>query len=373
MEFRPYQAKDLPTGVRSRLIKNVNGIDRHILEAGFLKKDSQLILLLHGFPELAYSWRKILRPLADEGYHVVAPDQRGYGRSGGQEPHYLESPDSFKILNLVEDTISLIHKLGYRDVKLLVGHDFGASVAGWSAMTRPDICKAIALMSAPFTGAPSPNRTKQTIHKELLELNPPRKHYQWYYTTRNANQEIMKSSLGVNGFLRAYYHMKSADWDKNQPFKLHTWNASEIAKLPYYYVMENNKNMSETVTPEMPTGSEIRNCRWLTEAELKVYSDEFERTGFQGGLNSYWNNTDPAFMSELNAYKGKRIIVPSLFVAGEKDWGIYQMPGAIDKMANEICTEFHGVSLVRGAGHWVQQEKNEEVANMLKTFILQQI
>src|SRR5271168_5186472 len=144
----------LPSGIRSRFVHGVNGLTMHILEAGFESTDRPLVLLLHGFPELAYSWRKVMLPLAAAGFHVVAPDQRGYGRTTGWDSDYDGDLASFRILNAVRDALGLVSALGYHDVALVAGHDFGASVAAWCALVRPDVFRSVALMSAPFAGPP---------------------------------------------------------------------------------------------------------------------------------------------------------------------------------------------------------------------------
>ena len=113
------------------------------------------MLLLHGFPELAYSWRKVMLPLAAAGYHVIAPDQRGYGRTTGWDGSYDADPDPFRILNMVRDAIGLVYALGYRSVAGVVGHDAGSPVAAWCALIRPDIFRSVVLMSSPFAGPPS--------------------------------------------------------------------------------------------------------------------------------------------------------------------------------------------------------------------------
>src|SRR5215470_1209145 len=191
----------LPSGVRSRFVEDVNGLRVHILEAGFEAVGRPLVLLLHGFPELAYSWRKVIRPLAAAGLHVVAPDQRGYGRTTGWDADYDGDLASFRILNAVRDALGLVSALGYREVAGVFGHDFGASVAAWCALVRPDVFRSVALMSAPFAGPPplpfdtansppQPARAGPTIHDELARLERPRKHYQWYYATRQANADM---------------------------------------------------------------------------------------------------------------------------------------------------------------------------------------
>src|SRR5689334_15230426 len=129
-ELAPLPQNVLPRGIRSRFINEVNGLRMHILEAGHETAARPLLLLLHGFPELAYSWRKVMLPLAAAGYHVVAPDQRGYGRTSGWDGDYDGDYTSFRMLNLVRDALSLVYALGYRHVQGLFGHDSGANEIG---------------------------------------------------------------------------------------------------------------------------------------------------------------------------------------------------------------------------------------------------
>ena len=143
-----------PDGIRSRLIQEVNGITLHILEAGFDVPGRPLMVLLHGFPELAYSWRKVMLPLAQQGYHVVAPDVRGYGRSGGVGVSYHDDLRFFSTLNKVHDVLALVAALGYRSVAAVIGHDQGSPLAGWCALMRPDVFRSVVMMSSPFRGGP---------------------------------------------------------------------------------------------------------------------------------------------------------------------------------------------------------------------------
>jgi pimeloyl-ACP methyl ester carboxylesterase len=253
-----------------------------------------------------------------------------------------------------------------------VGHDFGAPVAACCALARPDVFRSVALMSAPFAGPPPlPFRTATTasIDEALARLEPPRKHYQWYYATRSADDDMLHCPQGVHAFLRAYYHFKSADWPGNRPFRLQSWTAAELAKLPTYYIMERDKGMAATVAPEMPSTAEIAACRWLTESELAVYSREFARTGFQGGLQWYRCQTEGRNERELRLFAGRTIDVPAIFIAGRSDWGIHQVPGALERMQDEACTRMLGCHLIDGAGHWVQQEQPERVSELLVEFL----
>src|SRR6476620_11325265 len=220
----------LPASIRSRYVESINGLRMHVLEAGFETRGRPCLLLLHGFPELAYSWRKVMPVLAEAGYHVIAPDQRGYGRTTGWDPDYDGDLAAFRLSNLVRDALGLVAAFGYRSVDAVIGHDFGSSVAAWCALVRPDVFRSVVMMSAPFGGAPSlPLDTandRETappgvdIEKELAALARPRKHYQWYYSTRGANDNMWHCAQGVHDFLRAYYHYKSADWALNKPFRL---------------------------------------------------------------------------------------------------------------------------------------------------------
>ena len=378
--LEPLTTPTLPRGIRSRFVEDVNGLTMHVLEAGFEGKDRPCLLLLHGFPELAYSWRKVVLPLAAAGYHVIAPDQRGYGRTTGWDASYDGDLGAFRPINLVRDVLGLLAALGYRSVASVIGHDFGSPVAAWCALIRPDVFRSVALMSAPFAGPPQiPLRgdgagtpapaSGPSIHDELARLDPPRKHYHWYYSTRPADADMRNCPAGIHAFLRAYYHHKSADWKGNKPHKLEAWRATELAKLPTYYVMELGKTMPESVAPFMPSAAEIAQCKWLTDDELGVYSAEYGRTGFQGGLQWYRVRTSGRFETELEVFSGRTIDVPAAFISGKSDWGVYQAPGALEKMQEAVCTRWLGTHLVDGAGHWVQQEQPEAVTRLLLNFL----
>jgi pimeloyl-ACP methyl ester carboxylesterase len=176
---------------------------------------------------------------------------------------------------------------------------------------------------------------------------------------------------GIHAFLRAYYHHKSADWPGNRPFPLKSWSAPELAKLPTYYIMERDKGMAQTVAAEMPSPAAIAACRWLTDDELGFYAAEYTRTGFQGGLQWYRCGTLGRYDAELEIFSGRTIDVPSCFIAGASDWGIYQKPGALETMQSVACPQMRFCRLVEGAGHWVQQEQAPEVSRLLVRFLRQ--
>jgi pimeloyl-ACP methyl ester carboxylesterase len=374
----------IPAGIRSRQIANVNGMTVHILEAGYEIPGRPAVLLLHGFPELAYSWRKVMPSLAAAGYYVIAPDQRGYGRTIGWDDSYDADPDPFRILNMVRDAIGLVYALGHRSVAMIVGHDAGAPVASWSALIRPDIFHSVTIMSSPFEGAPAlsfdtangaplPQRaiTDDELDAELAKLNPPRKYYQNYQRTRGANDDMLHAPQGLHAFFRAYYFYKSADYMGNKPHPLKARTAEEMAQIPTYYVMEKDKGMAATVAAFMPSAEYVANCKWLKEAEVEVYATEYGRTGFAGALQGYRvrRGSDPKSLAEMQTFSDRTIDVPSQFIAGKSDWGVYQTPGAVDKMRTSACREMVGFHLLEGAGHWVQQEQPEHVSDLLLQFL----
>jgi pimeloyl-ACP methyl ester carboxylesterase len=365
----PLYSVSLPPGIRARHVDNGNGLNMHVLEAG--DPSHPAILLLHGFPELAYSWRKVMPVLAARGYYVIAPDQRGYGLTTGWDPNYDGDLASFRFLNLLRDTLGLLGALGVRTMKTLVGHDFGSFAAAHFALIRPDVFTSCVLMSAPYAGPPALNGKDPIagLDVALASLPRPRKHYHRYYSTRDANGHMWACEQGLHDFMRAYYHHKSADWKDNKPYRLSGWTADEMAKLPTYYVMDLGKTMAETVAPEMPSPAEIAACAWLPDNELRVYSDTFGRTGFQGGLNWYRCRFVETFIREQEIFAGRRIDVPVTFISGASDWGTYQAPGALEKMETQACSDYRGTHLVDGAGHWVQQEQPEAVNALLLDFI----
>jgi pimeloyl-ACP methyl ester carboxylesterase len=373
-----YGKSTLPRGVRSRRVDTNNGVVLHILEAGFETHGRPCVVLLHGFPELAYCWRNQLLPLARAGFHAVAPDLRGYGLSVSKAVSFDDDLLPYSMLNRVGDVLGLICALGYEKVSAVVGHDWGGPTAQWCARLRPDVFQSVVSVSTPFLRAAGlPLGTAEThanaapegdIEKELAALPRPRKHYARYGATRDANEDLWRAPQGVHDLLRELYYFKSADWKGNKPFPLKAWTALELAKMPTYYIMDLNKGIAATMAEHQPSTEEIAACRWMTEADLQVYSQEFTRTGFQGGLNYYRVEFDPGLDGELNAFAGKTIDVPACYIGGSREWAVYQSPGAFETM-HSVCTRLKGVHLVSGAGHSVAEEQPEAVNRILIEFL----
>jgi pimeloyl-ACP methyl ester carboxylesterase len=376
----PLESSVLPRGIRARFVDGVNGLRMHVLEAGHETAGRPGLLLIHGFPELAYSWRHVMVPLAAAGYYVFAPDMRGYGRTTPAPVDYNADLRPFGTVNRIKDMLALVAALGPRSLAGVFGHDMGSPLAGWCALARPDVFRTVVMMSAPFGGAPvlpfntanapptpgSQGVSPEAIYDELAKLTPPRKHYQRYYQTRDANANMWHPPQGLHAFLRAYYHAKSADWKQNTPRPLAARSAAEWAKLPRYYVMDLDKGMAEQVATDMPTAAEIAANRWLPDAELRIYTEEYGRTGFQGGLNGYRGSPGN---DDLQLFAGKTLDVPSSFISGKQDWGTYQNPGALERLEKTVTTNYHGTNLIDGAGHWVQQEKPQELTELLLGFL----
>lgn len=388
----------LPPGITSRQIDLTRHghLSYHILEAG--SSSDPLIVLLHGFPELAFSCRKVMLPLANAGpYHVIAPDQRGFGRTTGWDSRHYEETDlhNFSTTMYVRDVLALVSALGHTKVKCLVGHDVGAVTAAACAVIRPDVFESVALLAHPFNGMPklpfnvadSPSApslaaivssSASSINDKLAPLD--RKHYKWYYSTHDALADMAGpvTSGGLRAFLRGYFHVKSASWSRNDPHPLvhhggggdddNGWPIHEVIKMPLYYIMPLKATMPEVIVNLMAGESASTSKKWLTDEDLEVYVSEYARTSFQGGLNWYRVQTADAgktarLTQDLDVFAGLPLSIPCAYIGGEKDWGTYQQPGAIERMSGDksVCSDFRFMRIVQGAGHWVQQEKPAEV------------
>ena len=391
----------LPPGIRSSYVDCTStcGLKFHYLESGHTPNDPSLarrkplLLFLHGYPEIAYSWRKIL-PTFSTNYHAVALDQRGYGRTEGWDDRPYDQVDlnTYQVTQLVADIVCFVNAIGHKEVKCLVGHDFGSFAAGSTALARPDFIKSVVLMSHPFKGAPSvpfnvadptlKERAEQDTQNEtarrkfdpkalaeLAKLDEPRKHYAHYNSTPEAAADWYCGGdvEKVKSFLRGYMHLKSRDWKGNDPHTLKAWNAEELAKLPHYYVMKAALSMPETVTEDV-MGEDCNPTKtWLPDEELDVYVREFLTTGFQGGLNWYRSSTHPTLNRAMNMFAWRRLECPALLLNGDKDWGKFQRPGEMEDFDKKYV-DLRGVKDVK-AGHWPQQEDPEGVIREINAFL----
>ncbi len=247
----------LPRGIRSRFVEDINGLTMHVLEAG----DEQDALPAAA-PWLSGTGVQLAQGDAAAGaagFHVVAPDQRGYGRTTGWDRGYDGDLLPFRMLNLVQGCLALVSALGYRSVAAVIGHDFGSPVAAWCALARPDVFRSVVMMSAPFAGPPRCRSARrdgrsQRLDRRRATFSTSSRRCRGRAstisgTTRRARPTTICATppQGMHAFLRAYYHHKSADWKENRPFRLAAWSADELAKLPTYYIMDLAQGMAETV------------------------------------------------------------------------------------------------------------------------------
>ncbi|KLO14363.1 alpha/beta-hydrolase [Schizopora paradoxa] len=411
----------LPEGIQSHYVA-ASDLIVHFLDAKpETGSNPPVVLLLHGFPELAFSWRSIMRPIADLGYRVIAPDLRGFGRTvlqskpKGHVSDYAEPIDAFRMSNYVRDALALVFALGYQEIACVVGHDFGSAVAAFCALTRPDVFRAVVLMSAPFLGAPRLSsggpvtdslseqevevaKIKPNIHESLdmlfANMKPPRMHYQHYFSSSQAAHDMdLPTAPELRAFMRRYFHIKSAEWGpasspEVRPRPLKGWVADEVTRLPAYYLMPRGVTMPEAVASacevHIGMGGERDVSSWMDEEELMVFVSEYGRTGFQSALNKYRCVTSDIdipigtagtakahkdYLEDLSLFSHLKITIPSIFISGELDWGPYQSPGALERMKNELCTDMRDVVFIPNAGHWVQQEQPERVTIALGAFL----
>lgn len=428
----------LPPGITQRYVdltaEPTCGLKIHILEAG--DPSRPLLLLFHGYPELAYTWRKMLLPLAfpslssssgglghlalegtDEdggggrGYHVVAPDSRGYGRTTGWDTSSYAQTNlgQFTSGQLLLDNIALLRALGHEEAACVVGHDFGATAASVCTLARPDLFRrGVFLGHVPTGGGPLPplagNKNKNfktkeeeermmprdpDVHTSLARRAVPLKHYQWYNSTATAAHDWAHPPQGLKAFLRGYLHLKSHVWRRGarggggneRAGRLKGWTADELARMPGYYLMPLASTMPEVVARDMQ-GEDMsltaaRGTCITSEDELDVYVGEFTRTGFQGMLNWYRSATatDSGRSNTHNihggaVWAGKKYEVPIVYMSGAADWGNYQRPGALEALERgEVATQYRGTRILEGAGHWPQVEIPEAICREILQFV----
>ncbi|MFF1759320.1 alpha/beta fold hydrolase [Streptomyces sp. NPDC058266] len=297
----------------------------HLIEQG----TGPLVLLVHGFPETSYSWRRQLPALAAAGYRAVAMDVRGYGRSSKPA-----DPAAYGMLDLVDDNVAVVHALGERSA-VLVGHDWGANIAAHSALLRPDVFRAVALLSVPYTppGGPRPSDI-------FAGMGGDEEIYVSYFQEPGRAEAEIEPD--VRGWLAGLYAALSADT-----------MAAPGAPDPHFVAR------GAAMRDRFPAG---RLPAWLDEAELDVYAGEFERTGLTGGLNRY-RNMDRDW-EELAAHRGAPVTQPSLFIGGAMDASTTWLADAIDAYPTTL-PGLRASHILDGCGHWIQQERGDDVNRIL--------
>jgi pimeloyl-ACP methyl ester carboxylesterase len=298
----------------------------HLVEQG----TGPLVLLVHGFPESWYSWRRQLPALAAAGYRAVALDVRGYGRSS--KPAAVEA---YRMLDLVADNLALVHALGEENA-VVVGHDWGSGIAAVSALLHPGVFRAVGLLSVPYAPPGGPRPTEV-----FARMGGDQEFYVSYFQEPGRAEAEMEPDL--RGWLAGFYAAMSAD---TMP--------AQGEPDPHFVARAGGLLRDRFPAGALPA--------WLSEDDLDVYAGEFERTGMTGALNRY--RAMDRDWEDLAAYRGAPITQPSLFIGGALDASTTWMADAIDAFPATLPGLAAG-HILDGCGHWIQQERPEEVNRLL--------
>jgi pimeloyl-ACP methyl ester carboxylesterase len=329
LNLQAQQAMQEPT---LRIIES-NGIKLRIAEMG----KGPLVILVHGWPESWYSWRHQMPALAAAGYHVVAPDMRGYGKS--DRPHDVES---YSIQKVTADIVGIVDALGKETgekTAMLVGHDWGSIVTWHAMLLHPQRFTALVAMSVPYAG-----------HGEQSLITSLRK------------------AMGDN-FYYILYFQEPGVAEKE-------FDADPRGILSRLYLSPDSPREAPTITdPKRAAGGMIGRYgapkglpAWLTQSDLDYYVNEFAQAGFRGGIN-YYRNFHPNWESTPQLADAK-VTAPVYFIAGEKDVVIRGATAdGLKSLMKNAVPDLRGVTLIPNTGHWVQQEKPAETnAAMIQFF-----
>jgi pimeloyl-ACP methyl ester carboxylesterase len=320
----------LPPGSRSHVV-SAAGTRIHCVEAG----EGPLVLMIHGFPESWYSWRHQIPALAEAGYRAVAVDVRGYGRSS--KPLAVED---YRMVRLVADNVALVRALG-EEQAVIVGHDWGAPIAWTSAMLRPDVFRAVAGLSVPF----SPPSEPRPLEVMRMMGGEEEFYIEYFQEPGRAEAEI---EADVRDWLLGFLFTACGDAPPPDP------TDGTVATIPHGKQMKDRFHRPDP----MPA--------WLTEADVDLYASEFEHSGFRGPLNRY-RNVDRDW-EDLAAFRGASIAVPALFIGGDRDGPTIWGAGAIAEFGRTL-PNLHDSIILEGCGHWTQQERPAEVNAALLDFL----
>jgi pimeloyl-ACP methyl ester carboxylesterase len=318
--------------LRHRTVET-NGIRMHLAEQGA----GPLIVLCHGFPESWYSWRHQLPALAEAGFHVVAPDMRGYGRTDRPE-----AIDQYTLLHLIGDMVGLLDALGAEQA-VIAGHDWGAPVAWLAALLRPDRFRGVIGLSVPYLprGPVRPTSIMPQTEDAVF--------YQFYF--QNPGVAEAEFEHDIRRFIRGTLYSISGDMPRREPVTM---------------MVPRQGGLLARWATEFATRKTLPS--WITEADVDFYAAEFARAGFRGGLNWY-RNIDRNW-ELLAPFAGARIMVPALYIAGDRDV-VLAFPGMqeIIKNLSAAVPELRGTLILPGCGHWTQQERATEVNAAMIDFL----
>lgn len=310
-------------------------IDMSILDQG----TGPLVLLCHGFPETKHAWRHQVAALADAGFRAVAPDMRGYGKTEAPE-----QADQYTVIHCIGDLIALMDALGENEA-VIIGHDWGATIAWQAALLRPDRFRAIAALCVPMMGQPPvpPSR--------IFPQNDQALFYTLFFQQPGLAEKEFSRDIGQT--LSKIIYAASGEAGPRQP--------GDGTPNPFGMVSRDKGLLADLPLPaEMPD--------WLPPQDFARLVNDFETSGFTGGLN-YYRNLDRNWELQ-QATNGQTINVPALFIIGERDPGL-TMPGMEQIIASmqDLVPHLIGSHVISDAGHWLQQERTSEVTTLILSFL----
>jgi pimeloyl-ACP methyl ester carboxylesterase len=338
--------------LRHRFV-SADGVRLHVAEQG----EGPLVIMVHGFPELWYSYRFQLPALAEAGYRAVAFDQRGYGRSSK-----FWNPDAYRIHALVKDVVGLVKALGEKQA-VVIGHDWGAPVAWTAAWLHLEIFRGVMGMSVPFSGRglialpgnPFGEKPPHEIHR--IVAGPDLTFYQEYFSTLGPIIDEIENDL--RAWVRDIMWTVSGDALAAAGLSLQGMDPIELIRGSALCLAPGQQMRERFVSPPaMP--------RWLTEKDLDVFVEALEGSGFSGPLSFYRNLQND--WEDLAPMQGKKLEVPAMFLGAEFDVATWWGAEAIER-APEVMTNWLGSRILAGSGHWLQQEKAEETNAVVLEFL----
>jgi pimeloyl-ACP methyl ester carboxylesterase len=318
---------------------NVNGVTLRVHQAG--EASNPTVVLCHGFPELGYSWRHQMAPLAEAGYHVIAPDQRGYGQSSA--PRQIAA---YGIGDLTGDLLALLDHFGKQDA-VFVGHDWGALIVWDMARLHPQRVRSVVGVSVPFVQWPAPPT-------QLFKMLYGDRFFYMLYFQEPGVAETELDTDAYDTMSKVLYGASGAGFSgREMPTELPPMEGTG------FLTMMHQPPARPFIGPEGP---------WLTEADLQTYADEFANSGFFGPV-SYYRNLDANF-DVVKDLGPERLAMPAYFIGGADDVVNVMDPSGVERMQN-LLPDFRGATILDGVGHWTQQEApaafNEALLGFLRS------
>lgn len=315
-----------------RVAIEANGLTFSALTAG---DSGPLVVLCHGFPELAWSWRLQIPALAAAGYRVVAPDMRGYGETGGPD-----DVDAYSIFHLTGDVVGIVEALGEKEA-ILVGHDWGAGVVWNTAMFRPDLFRGVCAMSVPFQ-ARRPGRKPTDVYRYVSASKNLGDFYWVAFTDEGRAEAELEADVGRS--MRAIFGGIAG--------------AEQAVDRWQLFADEQGRLLQLGQPRPLPS--------WISQDDFQVFVDAFGRNGFRRPIHWY-RNIDRNW-EQSAPWQGAGIRIPALFITGEKD-PVRNFAGSGEQELAKHVPDLRGNVVIPGGGHWIQQEKPEEVNAALLAFL----